>query len=264
MIDGVKVFDIHAHIGLPTTGTWGEVSYTPEKLLERMKKCGIDIAAICPLPSGNITPEQFRSANDYVLESASKYEELIPLCLLNPLLGEFTLEELHRCQAAGAKGVKLYPIGHGNYYIDSPVVDEMMREIEKLGMIVLVHSDFSTECCTPYQIARLAKRYPSVYMILAHFGCCCNRCWFVPEIVEETPNVLLDTACAPPIPEAIFVHPVEVVGAERLVIGNDMPDIHAELLFHMLEIAETEFNLSKEAKRTILGGNMACKVLGII
>ena len=73
MIDGMKVFDIHAHIGLPTTGTWGEASYTPKKLLERMEGCGIDVAAICPLPSGNITPEHFRRANDYVLESARKY-----------------------------------------------------------------------------------------------------------------------------------------------------------------------------------------------
>ena len=263
MIDGVKVFDIHEHIALPTTGTWGLVAYTPEKLLGRMQESGIDVAAICHLPSGLLSSEDFRRANDYVLEAAQKYEAFIAFCELNPLHGGFAIDELHRCHAAGAKGVKFWPAGHGDYYLDSPVMDEIMKEIEKLGMLVLTHSDFHSFSYTPYQVVRLAKRFPNVYIVMAHFGNSSELCWFVPSIVAETPNVLLDTACVPPVPEAIFVRPVKEIGPERLVFGSDLPDIDAIIILKMLELAEQRFNLDKETKRIILGKNIACKVLGI-
>lgn len=253
MIDGMLVVDVHNHVG-EFRGVWGLLRQTPEELLKRMDKNGIDVSVIFPFPSGLMLHEDFRSANDYILNGAKEDpKRLIPFCTVTPMHGQFAVDEMKRCAEMGAKGIKLYPPGHGFYPLDSPLMDPIMTEAQRLGLVVLTHSDFNTKICTPFHAARLAERFPEVPLIVAHFGEDPDVCHWVPDIVERTPNVILDTSCTPDIPESIYILPIEKIGAERVAFGSDTPTVSPEVNLTKLKVAEELYGLTENAKRNILG-----------
>jgi len=255
MIDEMVVVDVHNHVG-KKEGVWGVLSQGASELLARMEKNGIDKAVIFPFVSGLLTHEDFKEANDKIIECVEKYpNRLIGFCTVTPLHGDFALKEIERCASAGLKGIKLYPPGHGFYPLDSSLMDPLMEEAQRLKLVLLTHTDFNTKICTPFHAARLAQRFPSVPIIIAHFGEDPDVCHWVPDIVKHTENVFLDTSCTPDIPESIYVLPVRKIGAERLLFGSDSPTVSPEVNLKKLEVAEELYGLRKEEKRKILGEN---------
>jgi len=267
MIDDCYVIDFHVHLG-EVGGIWAEVhkgvGNTAENWVSFMDKVGIDRSVVFPFPSGLLTHDDFRKANDYIISAVKRYpNRLIGFCTVTPLHGNFAVEELKRCISSGyIRGIKLYPPGHGFYPLDGPFLDPIIEVVAKNKMIVLTHTDFPTKICTPFHAVRLAERFPEVTFVIAHFGQDPDVFHWVPDIVKPYDNIILDSSNTPDIPESVYARSVKIIGADRIVFGSDAPTVSFEVNLKKLEVAEKYYGLSKEDKRKILGEN-ALRILNI-
>lgn len=258
MIDGMRVIDAHCHIGEFRGERHGLRSFSADDLIERMDRCGIDQAIVAHLIFPLWEQEDFKRANNYVIQATWNYpDRLFGLCVVNPKHGAFAQQEVRRCLEAGLKGIKLQPAQHGCYPIDGELMDPIMKRAEAAGVPVVTHSDFNVRCCTPYQVARLAARYPRVTVVMLHMGIEPDMITQVPEIVGGARNLLLETSQTPDMPHAVFVNPTRRLGADRVLFGSDGPFLAPEVNLAKLEVAEREYGLTKEEKRKILGDNAA-------
>lgn len=258
MIDGTLAVDAHCHIGDFKVEKNGIRCFTAEDLIGRMDQNGIDKAVVCHLISPIWERAELRAGNDLVLEAVKKHpDRLVGLCVLNPKHGSFAVEEAHRCLMAGMRGIKVHPVLHGNYPIDGALMDPLMQMARDAGVPVVTHSDFDARCCTPYQVAHLAARFPEVTVVMLHMGMDTDLVAHTPEIAEPYPNLILDTSCTPDLPYPIYVNSARKVGASRMVFGSDGPVCSVEANLAKLSVAERTYGLSKEDSAMILGGTAA-------
>lgn len=263
MLDGHLFVDIHCHLAEPKQGIYGRLGQTPEELLERMDENGVDYTVVFSMVNNaGLAPEEISRANDYILDAINKYpNRLIGFCLTTPRHGEACLKEIRRCVEGGMKGIKLHPHLLGYYPVDGEVMDPLMRLAEELKLPVLIHSDINSKRCNPYQVARLAQRYPNVNVIMAHWGMDSDFVHFVPDLVKGIPNLYLDTSCTPNLPEVIFSRPSYTI-PDQLLFGSDGPTLSIEVEICKLRIAEKRHGMDPEGKRKLLGAN-AAKLLGL-
>ena len=159
------------------------------------------------------------------------------------------------------KGIKLHPHLLGYYPIDGPLMDPLMQLARELGVPVLTHSDVNSTRCSPYQVVRLAQRYPDVPVIMSHWGVDPDFVHFVPELVKGLPNLYLDTSCTPNLPEVIFARPSRTI-PDQILFGSDGPTLAIEVEIAKLRVAERRYGMDPEGKRKLLGAN-AARLLGL-
>jgi predicted TIM-barrel fold metal-dependent hydrolase len=176
---------------------------------------------------------------------------------VSPLHGKAALAELERCFERGAKGIKLNPRKHGGYPLNNEELDPLMRLARELDIPVITHTDTNDIQCTPYQARMLALRHPEVTLIVAHFGLDGTAIHWVPEVVKDAPNIVLDCSATPDMPYYVFNRSCQIIGADRILFASDSPDLSPEVNLVKLQVAEEEYGLSKEDKRKILGENAA-------
>ena len=159
MIDGMFVFDAHAHTYPPQQTIWGVIGQTYEDWIERMDRNGIDMSLIMGLY--DVTLDGQRAANDYVAEAVRLHpDRFIGLMWVSPMWGERALTEMEHGAETGLTGIKLYPHGHGNFPLDSPLVDPLVELAGELDWVVMAHTDIDSKVCSPHLGVRLAMRHP--------------------------------------------------------------------------------------------------------
>jgi predicted TIM-barrel fold metal-dependent hydrolase len=177
-------------------------------------------------------------------------------------MGDGMLNEIATYHKLGFRAVKLHPIFHGHYQVNSGVVDEVAMLAGTLGLPVVIHSDFLSPVCSPYQIVALAKRFPETTFVLLHLGLQPELCRLVPDVVRDANNVMLDTSQTPDFPRDVYVEPVRRLGATRLVFGSDGPECDAGVNLRKLEVAIELYGLDPTEAQCILSQN-ATRVFGI-
>lgn len=259
MKNGMHIIDVHNHISKtnPYIAKCHFQSY--EQLIKRMDSNGIDKAVVFPRGRAR---EDFKSANDYIIEAINNYpDRFIGFCFATPVHHEFAIEEIERCAKAGIRGIKLLPHIHGFYDINGSNMDPIMKKAEELNFTILTHADFNCKRCTPYQVARLAQRFPKVPVIMAHFGMDSDCVRTIPSIVKGIENLYIDTSDTPNMPEAIYVDSVKVI-PENVLFGSDTPTLSPEVELYKVEVAQKLFGLTETQKRKILFEN-AARLFGI-
>jgi predicted TIM-barrel fold metal-dependent hydrolase len=223
-----------------------------------MDRNGIDKAVVAHLIAPLWEQDEIRKANNLVVDATWQYpDRLTGLCVVNPQHGRFAEQEAKRCLEAGLRGIKVQPAMHGYYPVDGELMDPLMRIAEAAGVPLVTHSDFHAKCCTPYQVARLAARYPRVTIVMLHMGIDLEMLSHVPDIVAPHRNLFLETSQTPDFPYGVFVNPTRRIGADRVLFGSDGPLLSVEANLAKLAVAEETYGLTKEEKRKILGENAA-------
>lgn len=258
MIDGMLTIDAHCHIGESPVMRNGIQRFTAEDLLARMDRNGVDRAVACSLIFPLWEREDFIRANDRTVVAVREHaDRLKGLVVVNPRHGSFAEEEARRGLADGLHGIKVQPAMHGFWPIDGALMDPIMAIAAERNVPLVTHCDFNAKCCTPYQVARLAKRWPSVRIVLLHLGQDAESVGHTPDIVADYPNVVVETSNTPDYPYAVFVNPVRKLGPERVLFGSDGPVVSIEANLAKLRAAEESFGLTGEEKRWILGASAA-------
>ncbi len=171
-----------------------------------------------------------RTVNDYVIESAKKYEDrIIPFAVLNLLDIDESISELLRCKN------EISGVGELAFYTNTELfnIDRLkpfMDEVTSLGIPILLHcnetvghnypgkSDISLK-----KIYEFVAYYKDVTFILAHFGGGLFFYELMPEVKKELSHVFYDTAASPYLyDKKIYKIALQIVG-EKLLFGSDLP-----------------------------------------
>ncbi len=216
----MPVIDIHTHaqLGLHDLSPW--TGY--------MDRCGIDrIVLLGDVLGRGYCPDaaQVAEINDHTFGLATRHPERCEwFCFLNPTLDpKVCLDELERCRARGALGVKM----EVSAFASDARLDPIVRRLGELGLPLLHHSwntramgRLSVPGChqsDPEDIAALAARFPKVTIIAAHLRPDGLR--GIRE-VRDCRNVLFDTSGGQPV-TGVIEAAVRLLGADRVLFGSD-------------------------------------------
>jgi len=216
----VIVVDFHTH---PLLGTADLAPWIP-----LARRCGIDrIVLLGDVLGHGFDPSiaEVRGINDHASCLAERHADLSAwFCFLNPANApRDSLEELERCRARGARGVKM----EVSAFASDLRLDPILRRMEELRLPLLHHcwntrsmGRLSVPGChqtDPEDIAALAARFPRVRIVAAHLKPSGFRgVWDV----REHRNVSFDTSGGQPV-AGIIEGAVRLLGAERVIFGSD-------------------------------------------
>ncbi len=242
------------------------VMSTAEDLIEAMNQTQVSKAVVMGMGWAN--REVAREANDYILESASKYpERLIGFCSVNPAWGAEAMLEVERCARGGAKGIgELHPDTQ-DFDITQPAdLAPLMAWAKGQGIPVVVHSSEPVGhqypgkgATTPEKLFRFIENFPDNTIICAHWGGGLPFYELMPEVPEVLKNVYYDMAASPFLYGPQVVDTVAgLVGPDKILFGTDYPLIKPQRMLRYLEAS----GISPEAQSAIRHGN-AARLLGL-
>ncbi|MBA7528816.1 hypothetical protein ES705_21006 [subsurface metagenome] len=214
------IIDIHNHLGVRPGA-----KQTPEELLEKMNKAGVDKCVIFP---------QTRTyPNDVVLKATKDYpDKFIGMIMVNPWHGD-TKDKLREGFEAGFTGLKLHP------YVDSfpldyhELLDPIFKICEEYNAPIICHGSGDNPYSMPQQFEEMAKTFPNVVLIMAHMG----RVWAVDaaiRIASRNKNIYLGTSSTN---TSNIEKAVEEAGAEKILMGTDSPFNRHELEIQKMKLA---------------------------
>ncbi|MEM4725211.1 MAG: amidohydrolase family protein [Candidatus Hadarchaeum sp.] len=205
-------------------------------------------------------PGLCREANDYVLESVSRWpKRLVGFAVVNPATEDATAE-LERCLQKGLRGLgELMPEGQG-YTLDDPRLDEVMRLMAHWGRPVLIHLNEPVGHDYPGKSSHalrsfygLALRHPEATLVAAHWGGGLFFYELMPEVQEALRNVYYDTAASLYLyRDDIFALAAQII-PHKMLFATDYPLIsQGRFLQRIHDIA-----LSADVCEALMGSNAA-------
>ncbi len=230
-----------------------------EDLIASIDEAGIDQSVICGFPWNE--PELCSLHNQYLFDSATRYpDRLIVFLLLRFSAPDWSAKELDRGIKKGAKGVGEIAFYDREMTLqDIETMTPIFREMEQKKIPLLLHANeplghaYPGKGTTPLDVFyKFALTFPSLKILLAHWGGGLPFYELMPEVAKAMKNVYYDTAASPFLySKKIYGVVKEIVGVERIIFGSDFPLVPHKRYFQELE----ESGLSKEDQKKILGLN---------
>ncbi|MBM2826059.1 MAG: hypothetical protein HW403_123 [Dehalococcoidia bacterium] len=303
------IIDTHMHchqiaaVGLQAQGGTSRTGYagTMEELLPYMAEKGIDKvcmvnftpvwdmmrAANARLPQ-DLTPDQRREKEDEVRQAivgrlqrrndwscqvvGENPGKLYAYIGVDPVMGEEEMyQEVHRCKAMGASGIKLHTVVQ-RLAINDRGLWPAYRAMEELGMTWIMHSgpfrdeDKEGRYGRPALAVDVLKDFPRSKIHLAHCG---GRTFFqeaialakeYPQLSFDCCGILRDTEQSGEhsLSDDEAVSLFRALGADRVTFGSDWPFADG-----MPDVERVErLPLTRDEKRNILRDN-AIRLLGL-
>jgi predicted TIM-barrel fold metal-dependent hydrolase len=221
---------------------------TADELRARMAAADIQQTVVCPVrPRGyHLGP-----ANDAVAEAAQADHNLVGLARVDPNLEDDAVRELERAvHTLGLRGLFLHP-WEETFRINSPRLDPLLSVCADLDLPVLIATGYPW-LSEAAQVGDLARRFPSVTIIMTHGGQI-NISGLgqadALETLRRHPNVYMETSG---VYRQDFLQDVATeIGAERVLFGSNGP-----LMDPRLEVARARWaDLQPQTRALILAGN---------
>lgn len=261
----MEIIDAHAHIypnkiakkATEAIGDFYNIEMdvsegTAEKLVLEGEKAGISRYVV---HSCATKAQQVRSINEFIKAEMDLHKEFIGFMTLHQDLTEEEIEkEVGWCIENGFKGVKLHP-DFQKFYIDDLEVEKIYRVIGNKLPILFHIGDNRYDFSMPERLVKMAKKYPQVNFIAAHFGG--YLCWDKVEIYLGLNNVYFDTCSS-----LEYITPqrareiITLLGADKFFFATDFPMWKAkeELdRFNKISLTEKEWKmiLSENIKKLL-------------
>ena len=228
----MEIIDAHAHIypdkiAVKATDAIGKfydielemTAGTAEKLIEEGSDAGVTRYVVHSVAT---TAHQVRSINEFIKKEIDEHKEFIGFMTLHQdLTEEEVKEEVEWCVKNGFKGVKLHP-DFQKFYIDEEKVEKFYRVIGDRLPILLHMGDNRYEFSKPNRLASVAKKYPKVKFIAAHFGG--YRCWDEVDVYKGLENIYFDTCSSLPfISTKRAKELIDEFGVDKFFFATDFP-----------------------------------------
>lgn len=231
-----------------TPSTDGTVSDT----IKYMKKVQVDKFINLNIATA---PSQQTTINNIAAENDLKYENMISFGSVHPDNPD-AINELYRIKSVKIKGIKLHP-DYQNFFIGEERLYPIYKTCAELDLPIVFHAGW--DCYSPNLIhampedcAKVAKAFPDLKIILAHFGGL--MLWDdVAEYLTGYENVYFDTAMAATYMKDfdIAIKIINKHAIENIFLGSDCPWESPDKSIEFIE----SLPLSDERKEKILGKN---------
>ncbi len=257
----MEIINAHAHIypekiaakATDTIGVFYDIKMempagTAERLLEDGKRAGISRFIVHSVAT---TAHQVRSINEFIKREALAHPEFIGFITLHQdLTEEEIFSEVEWAINNNMHGIKLHP-DFQKFNIDDEVAEKFYRAAEGRLPILFHIGDDRYEYSKPHRLVKMAKKYPNLNFIAAHFGG--YRCWSDAPLYKGLDNVYFDTCSSLPFISAEEAKRlIDMHGASRFFFATDFPmwDAKTELeRFNKIPLSENE-------QEMILSGNI--------
>jgi predicted TIM-barrel fold metal-dependent hydrolase len=204
---------------------------TPERMIADMDRAGIDRVVI--LGEYRLRHETSVERNDQALDILCRWPDRVSaFACIQPRAGQKALDELKRCLDGGMCGVgESNPYGQGHTFVDP----DFLRMVEacidndiplNLHVSEEVGHYYLGKSTTPLRhYYELARRYPDLKLILAHWGGGLFLYEMMPEVRRDLRNVWYDTAASPLLypTSDIFDVALRCVDHRKVLFGSDYP-----------------------------------------
>lgn len=232
MATSATIFDSHTHvfpdaIAARTVAQLGATLPIPPcgdgtraGLLRRFSAAGIAGGLNAPVAT---RPDQVVSINNWA--ASQNRWPLLSLGTLHPDFPDLPAE-LRRIRELGLPGIKLHP-EYQSFALEESRLEPLWRICRDLRLPVLLHAGedwrYPPPCrATPAAIARIARAWPGLTLIAAHFGG--FRLW--DEVARELLGlpVFLDISFTLGfLPDERFLRMARHHGADRILFASDAP-----------------------------------------
>jgi predicted TIM-barrel fold metal-dependent hydrolase len=229
------IIDAHAMLGREFP-----LALDAKELLHRMGTHEVELAIARPMGAELVVDN--RAGNDRVLTAGPRIRGLVSA---NPWFGERAVDELKRCQAAGAAGMFLHPSRQGFSPIE-PVASPLLEFAANAKWPVMFHTGTYIHSDV-LAVAEVARRYPKTNFILGCGGFA--DMWFeIPGVMQDVPNLWLDTSHT--LGDGIR-NVIKTAGHDRVIFGSGEPsNCYASSLRSL-----SRLQLSAEGQRAVLHDN---------
>jgi uncharacterized protein len=231
-----------------------------EDVVASMEAAGVDRTVVFGFPWRDAG--LCREHNDYIIEAVRSYpDKLIGFACVQPLdAGD--ANELDRCLSAGLSGLgELGPDGQRFDIEDKWALEASVEVLQQHRRPLLTHSSepvghpYPGKGEThPWKLLKLARNFPKLTIVLAHWGGGLPFYELMPEINKELRNVYYDTAASTYLYRFdIFPVVAAIVGAEKILWGTDYPLLSQAKFLQRVRAS----GLSDADLGAVLGGNAA-------
>ncbi len=237
------IIDFHCHVGKDIDGE--ECSLMDLK--KSMERWGIDKACIFPF---NNTNEIMVQTSLDLLEKSKDEDWIVPFLRFDPQL--VSSDELENLISKGFKGIKLHPSAQ-KFEISNEEFFWIYELCQEKKLPILFHSSAKYKNIHPAKILKIAKAFPQLKIIIAHFFGDDLR---IITKLKKHKNVYTDISINSRtfrINQAIYEFDFK-----NFLFGSDIPyDSQGVALMKV-----DESDLRKEDRELVLSGN-AKKILGL-
>ncbi|MBW2998263.1 amidohydrolase family protein [Candidatus Woesearchaeota archaeon] len=225
------IIDFHVHLGEDSDG--GRFSLS--QLKSSMLRCNIDKSVVFPF-NGNDS-DLIKNSLD-LLEISFKEDKIIPFFRFNP--NTIEKNRLESLLLLGFKGVKLHPSGQ-DFVVNDKKFNWIYQLISDLNLPLLFHArELDKKRASGFKILDVAKRFPELKIIIAHFGGDSNK---VVEEAIKLKNVYVDTSIHT---RTFRLNKMVRKGFDRFVFGSDAPyDKQSVALFKIKESELTKKEMNE-------------------
>ncbi len=261
----MEIINAHAHIypekiaakATDTIGLFYDIKMempagTSERLIEDGRRAGITRYIVHSVAT---TAHQVRSINEFIYKETELHPEFIGFITLHPDLSEEEIEtEIEWAISHNLRGIKLHP-DFQKFNIDDEAVEKFYRAAENRLPILFHIGDDRYDYSKPERLIRMAKKYPRLTFIAAHFGG--YRCWSDAPLYLGLDNVYFDTCSSLPfISTEEAKKLIDMHGADKFFFATDFPmwDAASELeRFYKIPLSDKERELifSENIKRVL-------------
>ncbi len=233
---------------------------SPQEIIESMDEAGVDKSVVLGFCWSQ--HENCVAHNDFTIEAVRRHaDRLIGFASLQPKAGKKAVAEVERCVNAGLKGIGEWnPSGQGFDIVeDMDNIEPVVEAAIHFKIPILLHTTEpvgheykgkgGAELAHVYQ---LAKRFPELQLVCAHWGGGLPFYELMPEVAEVSRNLYYDTAASPLLyrPSIFRVVP-HIIGIKRMLFGTDFPLVkHTRFLNEIRAL-----HLPWETRDAILGNN---------
>ncbi|MGI5899467.1 MAG: amidohydrolase family protein [Christensenellales bacterium] len=224
-----------------------------QMLIEDGKPFGIEKYLIC---STATIPHQVQSINDFIHSQCREHSEFIGFASLHPAM-ENMEGEVERIISLGLRGIKLHS-DFQKFDIDAESAMPMYALAARHGLPILFHmGDARYEYSRPHKLLKVARRFPDLICIGAHFGG--YQRWDEAYDLLRLENIFLDTSSSLDfISRETARDFINNIGEDKFFFGTDFPMwTHEGEIKHFLGL-----DLTKRQYEKIFFENFA-KLMGI-
>ncbi|MCL5959621.1 MAG: amidohydrolase family protein [Chloroflexi bacterium] len=239
----------------------------PEDVIESMDEAGVDKAVLLGFCWSQ--HENCVEHNDFTIEAVHKFpDRFIGFASLQPKAGKRAVAEIERCVSAGLRGIGEWNPSGQRFDLneDREAIDPVVEAAIHFGIPILIHT---TEPVGHHykgkggaelgHVYHLAKQFPDLRLVCAHWGGGLPFYELMPEVAESSRNLYYDTAASPFLYRpSIFRIVPHIIGIRRILFGTDFP-----LIGHTRFLNEIRSqHLPTDTREAFLGNN-ARAILGL-
>lgn len=218
---------------------------TADELINEMDKENVDMSVVMGIGWTDLGIAI--EANNYIVEAVKNYPtRLVGFSGINPAWGDSAAYEAERCANLGLRGIgELHPTTQEYNLGDSATMQSLVSVINEHGLILATH------CSEPVGHSYSGKgnvtlndlwcfitKFPEVPLVCAHWGGGLPFYSLMPEVAKALENVYFDTAASCLLYDSrIFSSIVNIIGADKVLLGSDYPLVNPGRILNQLRSA---------------------------